>query len=120
MNYFKRLLIVLTITIITLLCLIFFVTFLNYSNIINTKITNILKVIIPLFSLALGGYIMGKKASKKGYLEGLKIGLIVASLLLISNLILFEINIKDIIFYILLIISSVFGSMFGINMQKEK
>ena len=119
MKYLKTIAIAISITLSIILILMFLATLLNYNNILNIKITNILKIIIPLFSVALGGYIMGKKAEKNGYLEGLKIGLIIVILLLIPNLIFFSINIKDFIFYLILIISSIFGSMFGINMKKE-
>jgi putative membrane protein (TIGR04086 family) len=81
---------------------------------------SIAKVIIPLFSLALGGFIMGKNANKNGWLEGAKIGLIIILLIAIGNLIFNQgINTKDFIFYALLLISAIFGSMFGINMKKE-
>ncbi|MBQ9011272.1 MAG: TIGR04086 family membrane protein [Bacilli bacterium] len=120
MKYLKKLSLILLITFSSILILTFLITLLNYSNILNIKITNVFKIIIPLFSLALGGYLMGKKANKKGYLEGLKLGFVFVFTILIINLIFFGINLKDIIFYILLIISSVFGSMFGINNKKEK
>lgn len=80
----------------------------------------VFKIIIPIFSLALGGFILGKGATKHGYLEGLKLGLIITTLILIGNLIFNQnINLKDFIFYLSLIISSMFGSMFGINTKKE-
>ena len=77
-------------------------------------------IIIPIIALILGGIYMGKKANKKGYLEGLKLGILFSIIILIINLILAEgINIKDIIFYLILTISSIFGSMIGINLKKS-
>lgn len=120
MKYLKKLGISLLFIIASLLILTFLFTTLNYFNIINSKIMNIAKIVIPLFSLALGGFILGKNANKNGWLEGLKIGLIIITLIAIGNLIFIKnINAKDTIFYLLLLISSIFGSMFGINMKKE-
>ena len=95
-------------------------TLLNYFDILNSKILSIINFIIPIFSLALGGFIIGKNSLKNGWLEGIKIGIIFALIILLFNIIIVHnINIKDIVFYGLLIISSIMGSMIGIN-QKEK
>lgn len=116
MKYLKKLLKGFLFTIISFLILTFIFTTLNYFNIINTKVMEICKIIIPLFSLALGGYIMGKGSEKNGWLEGLKIGSIITFLILIGNLILGpKLILKDFIFYILLLMGSMLGGMFGIN-----
>ena len=116
MKYLKKLLKGFLFTIISFLLLTFIFTILNYFNIINIKIMEVFKIIIPLFSLALGGYIMGKGSEKNGWLEGLKIGLIIVLLILIGNLIFSpKLILKDFIFYILLLMSSMLGGMFGIN-----
>jgi len=120
MKYLKKLLKAFLFTIGSMLILTFIFTCLNYFGIISNKIMMVFKVIIPIFSLALGGFILGKDANKRGYLEGLKLGLIITILILIGNLIFHQnINIKDFVFYLSLIISSMFGSMFGINSKKE-
>ncbi len=116
MKYLQKLLKGLLFTVISFLILTFIFTTLNYFNIINIKIMEIFKIIIPLFSLALGGYIMGKGSEKNGWLEGLKIGLIIALLIVIGNLIFSpKLILKDFIFYILLLMGSMLGGMFGIN-----
>ena len=120
MKYLKTLGITSLIVIITTLLLMLLITLLNYTDITNTKITNILKIITPLLSISIGGFILGKKANKNGYLEGIKLGIIFVFLLLILNLIFFNISLKDIIFYTLIIISSTIGSMAGINTKEEK
>lgn len=120
MKYLKKLLKAFLFTIGSMLILTFIFTALNYFGIINNKIMMIFKIIIPIFSLALGGFILGKGATKNGYLEGLKLGLIITILILIINLIFNEhLVLKDFILYLSLIISSMFGSMFGINTKKE-
>lgn len=120
MKYLKKILKAFLFTIGSILILTFIFTVLNYFGIINNKIMMVFKIIIPIFSLALGGFILGKAANKRGYLEGLKLGFIITLLILIGNLIFKEhLVLKDFIFYLSLIISSMFGSMFGINRQKE-
>ncbi|MCI9110846.1 MAG: TIGR04086 family membrane protein [Bacilli bacterium] len=116
MKYLTKLLKSSLFVIVSFLVLTFIFTTLNYFNIINGKTMEILKIIIPLLTLALGGYIMGKGSEKNGWLEGLKLGLIIVFLILIGNLI-FSPNLimKDFIFYILLLMGSMLGGMFGIN-----
>lgn len=105
----------------SILILTFISTIFNYFDLINNKVLNIINFIIPLLSLTLGGFIIGKNSSKNGWLEGLKIGIIFVIITLICNLIfIHNINLKDLIFYLLLIISSILGSMFGINYKTEK
>ena len=58
---------------------------------------------------------MGKKASKNGWLEGLKISLIIVLFLVIITTILGEFSPKKLTFYLILIISGIFGSILGIN-----
>lgn len=115
MKYLKKLLKGFLFTIVSFLLLTFIFTTLNYFNIINIKVMEICKIIIPLFSLALSGYIMGKGSEKNGWLEGLKIGLIIVLIIIIGNLIFSKLILKDFIFYILLLMGSMLGGMFGIN-----
>ncbi len=120
MKYIKNLSISFLIAIMSLLLLLFLVTIFNYFDLFNHKVTNILIIMIPILSLILGGFYIGKKAIKRGYLEGLKLGIIFILIIVIINLILQEnFNLKDIIFYLILLSSSIFGSMVGINSQKK-
>ena len=119
--YIKNLGISIIKTIISIISFTFFITLLSYFNIINDKICSIFKILIPVISLFIGGFYMGKKSRNKGYLEGLKFGLIFCLLLIIFNLIVFgfTFEIKYILFYIIIIISSTFGRMIGINKAKR-
>ena len=106
-------------TILSILFLAFIFTIFNYFNIIDGKIFTIIKTIIPLLSLALGGFVLGKFADKNGWFEGIKLGLFMCFFMFLSSIFLkMNINIKDWIFYLLLIICSIFGSMIGINTKK--
>ena len=94
----------------------FIVTLANYLNIINNKTINILEIIIPIISLLTAGYLMGKNATKNGWLEGIKIGLIIILIIFIINIIItHKIVYKNFVYYTILLISSTLGSMIGIN-----
>ena len=96
-----------------------FVVALNSADIISFKTLSIFKIIIILSSMFIGGFLIGKKSSKKGWLEGLKIGLIFIFLLFIFNIILGNgFSFKNMFYDLILCGSCVFGSMLGIN-KKE-
>lgn len=121
MKYLKYLSISFLLTLFLILGLTFFITTLNYFDIISLKTLSIFKIIIPLVSIFIGGFYMGRKANKRGFLEGIKFALIFIIIFIVISFILDEIiNSKDIIFYLIILITSVFGSMFGINTKKEE
>ena len=97
------------------------ITLLNYFNIFGSKIVTVFKIIIVLISMFVGGFIMGKNSNKKGWLEGLKLGLIILVILILVNFILKQsFDIRNLIYYLILIASTVFGSMIGINKKIEE
>lgn len=97
------------------------VTLLNYINIINLKFINIFSFIIPFISCFLSSIYLGKKSNNKGYIEGIKLGLIINIIFISINFILFNsgFKINNIIIYIIITISSILGSMVGINLKKN-
>ena len=67
------------------------------------------------------GIITGKNTNSKGYLKGLLVSVIcILILTLLSIIFKFTLNINSIIYYIILIISTIFGSMLGINKKTKK
>ena len=121
MKYLKKLAFSFIYTISSILVLTLIITILNYFNIINDKIISIFKILIPIISLFIGGYYIGKKSNNKGYLEGLKLGLIFSIFLIIFNFLAFDnsFKIKYLLFYLIIISSSILGSMIGINKRKK-
>lgn len=104
----------------TLIVLTFIFNTLNYINLITGTLFKIVKIIIPIISYFIAGFIMGKNSSKKGYLNGLSIGAIIVFIFLMISLIFkCSIGIKTIIFYLLYLIASIAGSMIGIMSKKE-
>lgn len=120
MKYLKKLGISLLYILASILILTFIVTVFYYFDLMSDKTLSIFKIIIPVFSMLLGGVIIGRKSNKSGYIEGLKLGLITSILLIIFNFLALDnsFKIKYILFYIILIISSILGSMIGINRKK--
>lgn len=96
----------------------FILTLLNYFNLIPNKILSILKLLLPLISIFIISYKLGKQSKKNGYLEGLKIGFIIVILFIILVLLLDKFMLKSCVYYLILILSSIMGSMVGINKRK--
>lgn len=95
---------------------------LNYFNILNNLITNIFELMIIILSMFIGGLYLGKNSQKKGYLEGLKIGLITIIILFSFGFLAYnqEFSLSSVLFYIIILISSVLGSIIGINKKSSK
>lgn len=103
-------------TFIAIIISILIIASLSYINVISDYTSYIIKDIILLIIVAISSLFLGKKKEKKGYLEGLKFGsLISLTLLLLRIIIKRNIILKKILFYLLIIISSIFGSIIGIN-----
>lgn len=121
MKYLKNLSMSFLYIISSILVLTFITTILSYFNILNDEVTSIIKIIIPIISMLIGGFYIGKRSNKKGFLEGLKLGLIFSSILIIFNYLAFDnsFKFKYTLFYLILLISSILGSMIGINRKKQ-
>lgn len=92
-------------------------TIFNYYDIVTNKLFKVIKVLIPSLALFIGGYKVGNNANKKGYIEGIKLSLIVIAILFMFSYLGFNasFSISLILYYIILIISSMLGAMIGIN-----
>lgn len=122
MNYLKRIGKGYIYTFSILIILTFIFSCLYYINFIGSKVLTVIKIIIPIISLFIGAKIVGKQSTKKGWLEGLKYGAIFILFLLLFNYLALRNNleVKSIIYYLILLASSIFGGMLGINVDKEK
>ena len=122
MNYLKNVGISFIYIICFLLGLTFISTLFNYINLFGNTFINVLKVIIPVISLFVGGFVIGKRTGKKGWLEGLKLSLIFLAFLTIFNYLALDssISLKTVIYYFILMIATTFGSMIGVNKFKPE
>lgn len=98
----------------------FLITILNYFNLIGSKVLAVLKILIILISMFVGGYLIGKVSKQKGWLEGIKFGGITIIILALFNYLGLgqKFSITHLIYYLILIISCTLGSMIGINQKK--
>lgn len=119
MKYLKNLGKSLLYTFGIMIILTFFITIFSYFNLLGDSITKIFKLLIPIISLFVGGLLMGNWVNKKGYIEGLKFGIIVILVFIIFSFFIKTLKVNSIIFYIILLVSSIFGSMIGINKKKK-
>ena len=116
MKSLKKIIKSIIITLIIFFSLTLIITILNYFNILSMKLVNILSYIVPFISYFTGGYLLGKKSQSKGFLEGLKLGIVYILILLLINILLFkEFNASTLISYIIVLTSCIFGSILGIN-----
>lgn len=121
MNYLKNIGISLLYIIGIIIIGTFLISLLNYINFLGGKLLSIFKILIPIIALFTGGIMIGKKSNKNGWLEGLKLSLMFLIILLIFNYLALNtgFELKNLIYYLILIISTCFGSMIGINKKKE-
>jgi len=103
-----------------IIILTFIITFFNYFNIIGSKLLTVFKILIIMISMFIGGFIIGKNSKQKGWLEGIKLGLIITVIFVLFKYL--GLNQKfivtNIIYYFILIVSCTLGSMIGINKKK--
>lgn len=98
----------------------FLITLLNYFNLLSSNVANTIMLIIIIVSIFIGSFLLGKKSNKKGYLEGIKYSAILIFLLVIINLLFIKVfEIKSLIYFLIIIVSSTFGSMIGINKKRN-
>lgn len=91
------------------------ITILNYYNIFNYKTINIIKIIIPILSFSIGGFMTGKTADKNGWFKGLKMSSFISLILIIISIIIKSFKLEYLIYILILIIAGTFGSMLGIS-----
>ena len=106
---------------IVLLSLLLINTCLYYFNIISDNTNNIFEIFIFIITFILTGIYISRRCNNKNYLEGLKIsGINIILFLLLSLLFRYKLNIKIIIYYLLIIIFTVIGSLIGKFLKKKK
>ena len=99
---------------------IFFIIILSIINYLIPFKAETIKIIIPIISMFVSSILLGKSTKEKAYFEGIKFSsfyilfTIIIKLLLKTNF-----NYKSIIMIIVLLITSIIGSMIGINLKKE-
>lgn len=117
-KYIKTTLYLLT----TIFLLSIIISSLNYFNLIKMDSIVYFKLFSLIMSLFIVGIYIGNKADKKGYLEGIKISILFIIISLITNYVVLKntLSLRILLFYIICIISTVLGSIIGINKHTKK
>lgn len=105
-----------------LLIVTFIISFLYYFNLLPYQVINVLKMVIIILSFFTGGFLVSKNSRQKGWLKGLKCGGIFLLLMILFRLLILRngVSLKDFVYYLILLIGSVFGGMVGINFTTKK
>jgi putative membrane protein (TIGR04086 family) len=111
--FFKSLLL----TIISIIFLVLIFTLLSYFNII--KYTKLTRLLILLFGILIGGFYLGKNTRKKGWFNGLKLGLCLVMISLIPTIIIAEFKTNLLVYYGIILFMSILSSCLGITQKKE-
>ena len=103
-------------TILSIVISLLLITTLYHFNIISSNIYQSLKLIILLVNILISGIILGKKATSKGYLEGIKLGIFMILLCFLITLVTGqELKIRLLLYDSMILITSILGGMIGIN-----
>ncbi len=108
--------------IIALLVFTLFLTVINLIVPLNSLVNSLLSLIGILFICLISGFKCGLNSEEKAYLKGLKRGLIYVAILLLLNLLTlsFSFSLKNFLYYLLIIMTSILGSIIGINRKHTK
>lgn len=114
-SYFK----VILIGLLFMLVFAFLLSILEYFNLFYGKVSEVSMFIYMAILFFIIGFLVGKKATHKGYLEGIKISLSLIFILIVINVLFYQagFSLERTIYYFILILSSTLGSMIGINKQ---
>lgn len=93
-----------------------------YYLFLSSKVVNIIGMLYLIVVFLIFGFRTGKKTEAKGFIAGLKMGLFLCFSLLLMNLIFYHSGFKfvRVLYYLILLFSSILGATIGINSKKEK
>ncbi len=116
MNVIKKYIISISITLGLIIIFSFFINILSYLDILNIRTYKVLIMIFLVVSITIGSYLLGYNSINKGYLNGIIFGTIINIItIFISIVSKQELNKEKIIYFIIIIITSLVGSTIGIN-----
>ena len=111
-----------TIIYLIILCIfLLLLSILNLTNLLGGTPSAIISMTFGAFSFFMAGFIRGKKRAKNGYVAGLLTGAVLLVFIFLINFLIFIVkrNPAMLIYYGILLISCIIGSVVGINKRKE-
>lgn len=108
-------------TLLSILIGMFVFTILNYFNIISDNILNVIKLIFIIGNFIFSGFYLARRSKKRGIIVGLKIGSIISLFMLLITLLGLNSIFKwqNLIYYLILVISSMIGGILGKQTKKQ-
>lgn len=95
-------------------------TLLNYFDLLGETVVNIIKLLITIMSVSIGGYLIGQSSIKKGWFSGIKLAMIIITILFLLTIVFrLGLGFRSILYYIIILASSTTGSMIGIGLKKD-
>lgn len=92
---------------------------LYYYDILNNNSLKYCKMLASILSFFIGGVFIGKNSLNKGYINGLKLSLIMIIIFLIFGIIFNNIKSSRIIYYLIMSVCITFGAMIGISKKES-
>ena len=118
MIYLNYIINYLRVLVIPAIVILVFPLFLGILNLFGLRTHSILVLIIMIITSLISGVTIGKKAIKKGYVHGLILGFIMVGLMFILGLFSStNYNFNSFIYYLIIVVASIIGSMFGIQLK---
>lgn len=106
---------------ISIFLLTFVLTFFSYIDFVNSGWFIFFMIFNLVFSIFLGGFVVGKGSRCKGFLEGIKFGVIALLIISLINFMGFQssFDMKFVMFSFIIIVSAMLGGMVGICFKKN-
>lgn len=100
-----------------IIILTFILTIINIIWSVNGTINSLIALIVILLYSFIKGIKVGLKTTEKAYVVGFKVGLVNVFILLVMSLLFlnYHITIKKVIYYAIILITTILGSIIGIN-----
>ena len=114
-NLFKSTLLIIVLLFISSIIINIF----YYYDIVSNNLIKYLKMFLSITSLFIGGIYIGKHTLNKGYINGLKLSLIIVIITLLLSIIFSNLKVSRIIYFIIITICITFGSMIGISKKNN-
>ncbi len=119
MNYLKNLMIRYLWTILETIILSFLLTALYYFDFISTPFFSLFLLFSLLIPVFVNSFLLGKVSSKKGYLEGIKFSFLIILFFMIITCLYSKFQWKNLLYYAIILFTSIMGSIMGINQKKK-
>ena len=92
---------------------------LYYYDILSNNSLKYCKMLASILTFFIGGVFIGKNSVNKGYINGLKLSLIMTIVFLILGIIFNNIKLSRIIYYLIMSVCITFGAMIGISKKES-